>query len=75
MNPKLAIVVAAAAAFVGSVAVAHVQPVQPTDHWQMVAGNGGDGGNAWLFNVDSGQTFFCYRRNCVMLDTSGSSPR
>jgi hypothetical protein len=37
---------------------------QTAGHWQMVAGNGGDGAAAWKIDLDTGQSFFCYRQNC-----------
>jgi hypothetical protein len=45
---------------------AHVlaQTNQLQGHWQMVVANAGDGGNAWKFNPDTGQSYFCYRQNC-----------
>jgi hypothetical protein len=66
MNQKLWIT-AAIVVTVGLATMAHVlaqnnQP--PAGHWQMVVTNGGDGGNAWKFNPDTGQSYFCYRQNC-----------
>lgn len=52
---------------VGLASVAHVlaQNNQPlAGHWQVVVSNSGDGGNAWKFNPDTGQSYFCYRQNC-----------
>ena len=53
-------------ATVGFAGVAHVwaQNNQLQGHWQLVVANAGDGGNAWKFNPDTGQSYFCYRQNC-----------
>jgi hypothetical protein len=50
----------------GLASVAHVlaQSSQVQGHGQLIVTNGGDGGNAWKFNPDTGQSFFCYRQNC-----------
>jgi hypothetical protein len=66
MNAKLVVLLIATACIVGSAIGTKVlgQPTQPIGRWQMVAGSGGDGGNAWKFNVDTGQSYFCYRQNC-----------
>lgn len=56
--------------------VAHVvaQGNQPQGHWQLVVTNGGDGGNAWKFNPDTGQSYFCYRQNCFAQVTMATPP-
>jgi hypothetical protein len=67
MNLKLVLLIAVVSAVVGSLGGVHVlaQANQPTGQWQMVAGaSGGDGGIAWKFNTDTGQSFYCYRLNC-----------
>jgi hypothetical protein len=67
MNMKLAFLIAAAAAFLGSLGSTHVfGQSNPAGHWQMVAGNGGDGGAAWKINVNTGESYFCYRQNCFL---------
>jgi hypothetical protein len=65
MNPKFWIT-AAIVATLGVVSAAHVlaQTNQPQGHWQLIVSNAGDGGNAWKFNPDTGQSYFCYRQNC-----------
>jgi hypothetical protein len=67
MSTKVAILIAAtAAALFGSVVGATVfgQGNQATGHWQMIVGGGGDGAAAWKFNLETGQSYFCYRQNC-----------
>jgi hypothetical protein len=65
MTTKITIVIATAAALLGSVAGTTVfGQAQSTGHWQMVAGSGGDGAVAWKLNMDTGQSFFCYRQSC-----------
>jgi hypothetical protein len=70
MNAKLTILSAALALLIafGSFHVfAQGWPqtqTQTQGRWQMVAGNGGDGGAAWKINVETGQSYFCYRQNC-----------
>jgi hypothetical protein len=68
MDTKLVIFIAAVAALLGSAMGANVfgQASQSPGTWQMVAGSGGDGGNAWKFNIDTGQSYFCYRTNCFL---------
>lgn len=66
MNTKTMIVaatIATSAIVFGGVRVL-AQTGQSPGHWQMAAGNGGDGGAAWKINVDTGESFFCYRQNC-----------
>jgi hypothetical protein len=65
MTQKLCIV-AAIVATLGLASAAHVlaQSNQAPGHWQLVVSNAGDGGNAWKFNPDTGQSYFCYRQNC-----------
>jgi hypothetical protein len=66
MNHKLwTMAVIVVAVGLGSVVHVVAQNSQPVaGHWQVVVSNGGDGGNAWRFNPDTGQSYFCYRQNC-----------
>lgn len=65
MNSKLLTMIVIAVAVVASFAGPKVfGQAQSTGRWQMVAGSGGEGATAWKFNVDTGQSFFCYRQNC-----------
>jgi hypothetical protein len=59
-------VIAAIVVSLGIASAAHAlaQTSQSSGHWQIVVTNGGDGGNAWKFNPDTGQSYFCYRQNC-----------
>jgi len=38
----------------------HRERGQLQGHWQIVVANAGDGRNAWKFNPDTGQSYFCY---------------
>ena len=64
MDTKLVTLIAAAAALLGSAMGANVfgQASQSSGTWQMVADSGGDGGNAWKFNIDTGQATFVIDR-------------
>jgi hypothetical protein len=64
MSSKLAILIAALAALLGSAIATVNGQGQSPGRWQMVVGNGGDGAAAWKYNIDTGQSFFCYRQNC-----------
>jgi hypothetical protein len=70
MDTKLVILIAAAAALLGSATGANLfgQASQSPGTWHMVAGSGGDGASAWKFNIDTGQSYFCYRQNCFLRD-------
>jgi hypothetical protein len=65
VNRKLWILTVIATIFgVGGAAHVLAQTNQPLGHWQLIVTNAGDGGNAWKFNPDTGQSYFCYRQNC-----------
>jgi hypothetical protein len=76
---KLAILIATAAALLGSLAgsavLGQAQQAQSIGRWQMVAGGGGDGAAAWKYNIDTGQSYFCYRQNCFASVLASAPPR
>lgn len=78
MNPRLIVLIVTGAVLMGSfIGMTASGRAQSAGHWQMVAGSGGDGAAAWKFNVDTGQSFFCYRTNCfasVLLPNSAAHP-